>query len=147
MHGVPMQTARLGRTLFSVELYLSLLIWISPTGEILMTIGQRIQQARERTGISQTRLAQLLGVTRSACSQWESGSGTSPRRDRLEQIARLLAVNYEWLATGHGPMRGRAAKERQNTTITPEEQELLALFSHFSTAARRALIDFLRALG
>lgn len=112
-----------------------------------MTIGQRIQQARERTGISQTRLAQLLGVTRSACSQWESGSGTSPRRDRLEQIARLLAVNYEWLATGHGPMRGRTVKGRQNTTLTPEEQELLALFSHFSASARRALIDFLRALG
>lgn len=43
-------------------------------------------------------------------------------------------------------MRGRAVKGRQNTTITPEEQELLALFSHFSATARRALIDFLRAL-
>ena len=70
-----------------------------------MTIGARIKQARERIGMSQTRLAELLGVTRSACSQWESAGGTSPKRDRLEEIARLLGVNYEWLATGGGPIQ------------------------------------------
>lgn len=112
-----------------------------------MNIGRRIQQAREKTGISQTRLAELLGVTRSACSQWESGNGTSPRRERLEQISRLLSVNYEWLATGRGAMRGRTPKAAQHTELGPEEQELLAAFARLSDVARRGLIDFLRGLG
>ncbi|MGB3135153.1 MAG: helix-turn-helix transcriptional regulator [Candidatus Macondimonas sp.] len=112
-----------------------------------MNIGHRIQQAREKTGISQTRLAELLGVTRSACSQWESGNGTSPRRERLEQISRLLSVNYEWLATGRGAMRGRTPKAAQHAELGPEEQELLAAFARLSDAARRGLIDFLRGLG
>jgi transcriptional regulator with XRE-family HTH domain len=112
-----------------------------------MSIGHRIRQAREKTGISQTRLAELLGVTRSACSQWESGNGTSPRRERLEQIARLLSVNYEWLATGRGAMRGRTPRMVQNTELGPEEQELLAVFARLSNPVRRGLIDFLRTLG
>jgi len=112
-----------------------------------MSIGHRIQQAREKTGISQTRLAELVGVTRSACSQWESGNGTSPRRERLEQISRLLSVNYEWLATGRGAMRGRTPSAAKNAELGPEEQELLAAFGRLSDAARRGLIDFLRALG
>jgi len=111
-----------------------------------MNIGQRIQQAREKSGMSQTRLAELLGVTRSACSQWESGSGTSPRRERLEQVAQLLSVNYEWLATGRGSMRGRSRPMREGV-LGPEEQELLSVFGQLPSGARRALIDFLRALG
>lgn len=112
-----------------------------------MNIGHRIQQAREKTGISQTRLAELLGVTRSACSQWESGHGTSPRRERLEEISRLLSVNYEWLATGRGAMRGRAPSAAKGAALSAEEQELLVIFGRLSAAARRGLIDFLRALG
>ena len=112
-----------------------------------MNIGQRIQQAREKSGMSQTRLAELLGVTRSACSQWESGSGTSPRRERLEQLAQLLSVNYEWLATGRGPMRGRSSRPARDGMLAPEEQELLHAFRQLPSGARRALIDFLRALG
>ena len=64
-----------------------------------MNINDRIREAREQAGISQTELARLLGVTRSACSQWESPQGTAPRRERLEQLATLLGVSYEWLAT------------------------------------------------
>ncbi|HXF08357.1 MAG TPA: helix-turn-helix transcriptional regulator [Candidatus Acidoferrales bacterium] len=112
-----------------------------------MNIGQRIQLAREKSGMSQTRLAELLGVTRSACSQWESGSGTSPRRERLEQLAKLLSVNYEWLATGRGSMRGRSSLPKRDGMLTPEEQELLNAFGQLPSGARRALIDFLRALG
>ena len=67
-----------------------------------MGIHDRIREAREQAGVSQTELARLLGVTRSACSQWESATGTAPRRERLEQLAQLLGVSFEWLATGRG---------------------------------------------
>ncbi|MDY6942518.1 MAG: helix-turn-helix transcriptional regulator [Pseudomonadota bacterium] len=116
-----------------------------------MSIGRRIKQAREKVGISQTRLAKLLGVTRSACSQWESDSGTSPRRERLEEIAQILKVNYEWLATGKGPMYFRPTTTRE-AAGTPgrglqlDQQELLDNYQRLDPVSQEALLNFLRTL-
>ncbi len=117
-----------------------------------MTIGARIKQARERIGMSQTRLAELLGVTRSACSQWESAGGTSPKRDRLEEIARLLGVNYEWLATGGGPIqRGerwsvREGDSTQRLALAADHLEILEIYDRLSPERRHTLVAFLRTL-
>lgn len=113
-----------------------------------MSIAARIRKARQKAGISQSRLAELLGVTRSACSQWESVHGTAPRSQRLEQIATLLGVNYEWLATGRGtPKPGLAeTAEVYTSSLTADQEELLAYYNKLSTKARIALLEFLRAL-
>lgn len=52
-------------------------------------VGGRLREAREARGLSQTALAEILGVTRAAVSQYESGSAT-PRFEILEQISRVL---------------------------------------------------------
>ena len=44
-------------------------------------------------------------------------------------------------------MRGRMLKAAPHAELGSEEQELLAAFARLSDAARRGLIDFLRALG
>lgn len=118
-----------------------------------MDIGARIRKARLAAGISQVRLANLLGVTRSACSQWElSGGGTSPRGERLAEIAKLLDVSYEWLATGQSGghddsetqnifMTG--SDERSGQRLTAQQRELLALFDRLSTSAQAALLKLL----
>jgi len=118
---------------------------------VIMSINARVKQARKAAGLSQARLAKLLGVTRSACSQWESLQGTVPRRERLEQLANLLDVSYEWLATG------RKAKEEKSAfgikedslykgTMSPDQEELLKLYRELSLKARMALMEFLRSL-
>ncbi|MCS3903309.1 transcriptional regulator with XRE-family HTH domain [Methylohalomonas lacus] len=121
-----------------------------------MDIGVRIKKARLAAGISQVRLANLLGVTRSACSQWElSGGGTSPRGERLAEIARLLDISYEWLATGHSGghddsevqnifMTG--SDERSGQRLTAQQRELLALFDRLSTSAQAALLKLLSGM-
>ena len=118
-----------------------------------MSISARIRQARQDAGISQSRLAGMLGVTRSACSQWESTGGTAPRRERLEQLATLLGVSYEWLATGRKPKEGRTAfmvKEgiipSYRAVMTDDQEELLKLYNALSAKMRKALLEFLRSL-
>lgn len=118
-----------------------------------MSINARVRHARKAAGISQSRLAQILGVTRSACSQWESPAGTTPRRERLEQLAAVLGVSYEWLATGR-----RSKDEKQSyvfredalssykTAITSDQEELLKLYNALPVKARIALMEFLRTL-
>lgn len=113
-----------------------------------MGIHDRIREARDQAGISQTELARLLGVTRSACSQWESSHGTAPRRERLEQLAQLLGVSFEWLATGRGGS-GTAAVEVPSETgneLPPDQQEMLALYRRLPARFRLAVLNLIRDL-
>ena len=70
-----------------------------------MALAARIRRARRIAGISQQALADKLGVTRSAVSNWESDSGVRPATDRLAVLAKTLHVSFEWIATGRGEMR------------------------------------------
>ena len=38
-----------------------------------MTIGERIALLRKKAGLSQEKLAELVGVSRQAIGKWESG--------------------------------------------------------------------------
>lgn len=107
-----------------------------------MTLGARIRQARQAAGLSQAELADILGITRSACSQWEADKGTGPRRARLETLAEALGVSYLWLVTG----QENAVREFEPTYMSAEQLELLRLFKTMPVKQRRALLDFLRSL-
>lgn len=123
-----------------------------------MGIGSRIKQARLANGISQARLADLLGITRSACSQWEScDGGTIPRSSRLAEIADLLGVSFAWLLTGNtasgrgdgaGKVPSREPVSESDQPIRPltkEQKELVGLYEHLSPQARSALLLLLRS--
>ncbi len=56
-----------------------------------MDIGQKLKELRLAAGLSQLDLAKLLGVTRNAVSQWESGE-TQPTTKRLAMLSRALNV-------------------------------------------------------
>ena len=111
-----------------------------------MAIHDRIREAREQAGVSQTELARLLNVTRSACSQWESAHGTAPRRERLEQLAQLLGVSFEWLATGRGGNGGEPPELHPDADreLPPDQQELLALYRRLPARFRLAVLNLVR---
>lgn len=56
-----------------------------------MGFGDNIRRLREERGMTQEQLASRLGVTRTAVTQWESGS-THPRMGSLEAMAALFGV-------------------------------------------------------
>ncbi len=64
-----------------------------------LSIGDRIKAARKQSAISQTDLAERVGVTQPAVANWESGVH-DPRRLMLAKIAEALQVSTEWLARG-----------------------------------------------
>lgn len=63
------------------------------------TIGQRIRQARKARGLSQAKLAVLVGVSRPAVTQWENDDN-EPDTANLIAVAEQLDVPYVWLAQG-----------------------------------------------
>lgn len=68
----------------------------------MTTLSQRIRKARTTSALTQAQLASRIGVKRSAVTQWEHPSGTSPSVEHLIQIATETGAGFEWLATGRG---------------------------------------------
>jgi transcriptional regulator with XRE-family HTH domain len=74
----------------------------------MATLQQRITQARKSRKLSQANLAERLGITRTACSHWETGRA-KPSTKHIEKIAETLAVDAHWLISGKKRRAGRIA--------------------------------------
>lgn len=61
-----------------------------------MTLGETIQAKRTGRGLSQEKLAELVGVSRQAVSKWELNAAV-PDTDKLVPLARALGVTVDEL--------------------------------------------------
>ena len=53
-----------------------------------MTLGERLKMYRTQKGLSQEKIAEMLGVSRQAVTKWELGQ-TTPSSDNLIALANL----------------------------------------------------------
>ena len=67
--------------------------------KLLQELGHRIVALREARGLSQVRLAKLMGIDRSRLSKWERGQH-QPLLKHLHALAELLDVPLGELLTG-----------------------------------------------
>jgi transcriptional regulator with XRE-family HTH domain len=65
------------------------------------TLGQRLERARKAVGIGVGQMAEILDVSRSMVSRYESGAET-PRRMVLLAYALICGVPIAWVETGAG---------------------------------------------
>lgn len=68
--------------------------------EVAMTLGSRIREIRKSRGITQKDIAELVGVTPSCVTQWESGL-ISPNCDKLIPLAKALGCDPLWLISSN----------------------------------------------
>ena len=64
-----------------------------------MPVGERIAELRKNEGISQGRLADMVGVSRQAVSKWENGQSL-PDSMKMILLAEILRTDVEYLTTG-----------------------------------------------
>ena len=86
-----------------------------------MNIGERITALRKERNISQSELARRLDVSRQAVSKWEQGS-SSPDTAKLIDLAKILEVEVEYLATGVHPEPGSVVLNVVETVERVEEK-------------------------
>ena len=86
------------------------------------SFGDRLIALRTERGISQSRLATLLGITSTAVWNWEQ-QGVRPRPGMLAKLAKVLGVSQEYLLSGSGPTGKRTAAE----IIRSAAEEIAAL--------------------
>ena len=82
-----------------------------------MSLNTRIFEARKKAHLTQQDLASRLNVTKAAVSSWERG--TSPRQEKLEAIAKVTNVSYEWLLIGTEPIGEDSVVSTPNGVILP----------------------------
>lgn len=88
---------------------------------------------------------QNLGVTRGAVSNWERAGGSIPASNRLEKIANITHVSFEWLATGRGHMQHDHLNDipavAADLVEDPEERRLLAGYRSAPARTRQQMLQ------
>ena len=115
-------------------------------------LGQRVRSRRLEIGMSQERLAELLGVTFQQVQKYEKGVNRIAA-SRLYDIAAALDVPiarfFENLGvgrTGSGVPEGRR-EFVDDALATPEGAQLMALFAAIKNVkVRRRVVELVRAL-
>jgi transcriptional regulator with XRE-family HTH domain len=67
-----------------------------------MTFAERLKFARQLTGLSARRLAELAGVSPGYPGHLETGRRQNPPSAALSDIARVLGTTMDWLLNGVG---------------------------------------------
>lgn len=115
-----------------------------------MNINTRIRNRRiavfgERGG---SAFARSVGVVYQTVQQWEKEGGTSPKRERLADVARELKTSPQWLQHGIGPevVDGEHAPvesaPKPPVWMQPEAFRLLDLYYRCDTRRRTEVIRF-----
>lgn len=114
----------------------------------------RFRKARRLAKLSQSELAQLVGVRRSAVSQWEAPGGKRPGMANLCAVAVANNVRLEWLATGRGPMT-LTEDERLDAIVAvdglmlddPDEVSLIRIFRRLPNKAQILIMELAELAG
>ncbi len=64
-----------------------------------MEFNEKLQELRKQKGLTQVELAELLYVSRTAISKWESGRGF-PNIESLKEISKFFSVSLDELLSG-----------------------------------------------
>lgn len=86
-----------------------------------MTLGERLRQLRQRSGLSQEDVAQKLFVSRQSVSKWELDQA-EPSVDNLRVLAKLYDVTLDELLAGEdsgGPA------QQEPSEPAPDESEFV----------------------
>jgi len=80
-------------------------------------IGDRIRERRKALGLNQPELGRLIGRSKGAVSQWESGIA-KPDRDSMIGLAKALQCTQEWLLEGIQGTTENGATYRVTSNVT-----------------------------
>ena len=108
----------------------------------LKAIGVRMRLAREVCGLTQADLAALVGVTRSAVAQWETG--------RSGQVGSNLALVADALGVGVGHLllgQITQAVGSAITGLTGNERALIELYRGCTAADQAVLLRVAHQMG
>ena len=80
----------------------------------IMEFNEKLQELRKQKALTQEELAEILFVSRTAVSKWESGRGY-PNIDSLKAIAKFFGITIDELLSGDELLTIAEEDNKQNT--------------------------------
>jgi transcriptional regulator with XRE-family HTH domain len=109
-----------------------------------VTMGERITKLRKAHNLTQTQLAEALGVTQQTVQAYEAGSRRIPV-SALPMVARTLSVSLMELF-GEEPQQDKSAKRRRGPV--PQWQQHIEAIAKLPRSRQQFVAEMLRnALG
>ena len=106
------------------------------------TPGERVKQCRIELGMSQTKLASLVGITKAAVGRLEAGKSGSPTPENLFSYAKALKVSPEWLITGTDDNKKANQNQTSNVTLAKQTETFVPVISWVQAGDFNEVADF-----
>ncbi len=104
-----------------------------------MSLGARLRTLRHCRRISQTEVAQYIGITRSAYSHYESNN-RQPVYETIIKLAAFFNVSVDYLLVGEDPQAVKEPSEEQDLN------EILYLLKRMDGEMKKRSIHMINAL-
>lgn len=112
-----------------------------------MTTGERIKEARIAAGLTQTELAEKVGLKFSAIHKYESGKVVNLKRETIAALATVLNVKPSWLMCldneDEESLALSAMRSVRRIEVSPKEERLLEYFRKASPELQEAALRML----
>ena len=87
-----------------------------------MTLGQKLKEIRNRFGLSQEQLADIINVSRQAITKWENDNGL-PDISNLQELSKVFGITIDYLLDDKNSlpalsMRKELDKEKYKNKLT-----------------------------
>lgn len=114
----------------------------------MTTMGERIKELRKESGMTQTELAEKMGVTKGTVSTWETNSRT-PSFNTLNQLCELFDKSMGYVTgqsdiPGHSRIMEEEAVDLALSEVEEELTEYALKFARLDEFGRRAVQSVIR---
>lgn len=86
-----------------------------------MALGDRIKECRQRSRLSQEKVAELVGVSRQAVTKWEMNQ-SSPNTENLFRLAEVFGTTVDFLAEPESKEEPMSLAEQIHALYKAEEE-------------------------
>ena len=87
-----------------------------------MNLGERIKTCRQKAGMSQEKVAELMGVSRQAVTKWEIGQ-SAPNTENLFNLAEIFGTTVDFLLSTEEASKPSPAEQIYYLYKMEEEQK------------------------
>ena len=114
-------------------------------------IADRIKQLRKKKGVSQSQLAEAIGVKNNTVSTWERGT-RKPDFDALQLLSNYFEVSFEYLLGSSDKEEARVKPSQGEldsyalSAIADEIKESTELLSRLSDKSRKIVEELIASI-
>ena len=88
-----------------------------------MALGERIKKCRQNAGVSQEKVAELVGVSRQAVTKWETNQ-SAPNTENLFKLAEIFGTTVDMLLDSNDSNKQSSAEQIYYLYKMEEEKNL-----------------------